>query len=202
MTQPGDGERGHWRIGGFTNLRIYEFTNLRIYEFENTVDCVILRTSSCRRSSETSYVPSTPSQFQKEFDGTRSATYLGMNPRAEELKRRTFEFALRIIRFCRILRRTWEGCELSDQLFRSGTRVGANYRAACRARSHPDFIVKIGHVVEEADESIYWLEVIRSGGIVVHPDLEPLIMEANELSAIFNQSQLTAKSNAKARHRK
>ena len=123
----------------------------------------------------------------------------GMNPRAEELKRRTFGFALRIVRFCRVLRTTWEGQELSDQLFRAGTRVGANYRAACRARSHPDFVLKIGHVVEEADESVYWLELIRTSEVTTHPDLEPLLVEASELSAIFNQSQLTAKANAAAR---
>jgi four helix bundle protein len=81
-----------------------------------------------------------------------------MNPKAEELKRRTFKFALAIITFCRSLRETWEGRELSDQLFRAGTRVGANYRAACRRLTHPDLVVKIGRVVEEADETCYWLE--------------------------------------------
>ena len=119
-----------------------------------------------------------------------------MNPKAEELKRRTFKFALAVIAFCRSLRETWEGRELSDQLFRAGTRVGANYRAACRARSHPDFVVKIGHVVEEADESCYWLEVIRASQIASAPDLERLLREAGELTAIFGQSQLTAKGNA------
>jgi four helix bundle protein len=119
-----------------------------------------------------------------------------MNPRAEELKRRTFRFALAIIAFCRTLRETWEGRELSDQLFRAGTRVGANYRAACRARSHADFIVKIGHVVEEADESCYWLEVIQAAAITADPALERLLRESGELTAIFSQSQLTAKTNA------
>lgn len=122
-----------------------------------------------------------------------------MNPRAEELKRRTFSFALRIIHFCRALRGNWEGRELSDQLFRAGTRVGANYRSSCRARSHPDFVSKIGYVVEEADESVYWLELIRAASISSDATLAPLIAEANELSAIFNQSQLTAKSNAVGR---
>jgi four helix bundle protein len=119
-----------------------------------------------------------------------------MNSKAEELKRRTFTFALRVIAFCRSLRETWEGRELSDQLFRAGTRVGANYRAACRARSHADFVVKIGHVVEEADESCYWLEVIRAAAMTTDPALERLLGEAGELTAIFSQSQLTAKSNA------
>ena len=121
-----------------------------------------------------------------------------MNPRAEELKRRTFKFALHVIAFCRPLRETWEGRELSDQLFRAGTRVGANYRAACRALSHADFVVKIGHVVEEADETCYWLEVIRAAGIASDVTLDRLLGEAGQLTAIVSQSQLTAKANASA----
>jgi four helix bundle protein len=88
-----------------------------------------------------------------------------MNPRAEALKRRSFRFGLRIVTFCRTLRDTWEGREFSDQSFRRGTRVGANYRAACRARSHADFTAKMGYVVEDADESIYWLEMIEAAGL-------------------------------------
>jgi len=122
-----------------------------------------------------------------------------MNPRAEELKQRTFTFGLRMIRFCRTLRGTWEGRELSDQVFRAGTRVGANYRSACRARSHADFIAKIGFVVEEADESIYWLELIAAAGISSGAELEWLLEESRQLSRVFNQSQLTAKTNASAR---
>ena len=125
-----------------------------------------------------------------------------MNPRAEELKKRSFAFGLRIVRFCRTLRDTWEGREFSDQLFRSGTRVGANYRAACRARSHADFTAKMGYVVEEADESIYWLEMIEAAGIGTGVELKSLLAESNELSRIFNQSQLTAKTNAAARQRR
>jgi four helix bundle protein len=119
-----------------------------------------------------------------------------MNPKAEELKRRTFKFALDIIAFCRTLRETWEGRELSDQLFRAGTRVGANYRAACRGLSHRDFVVKIGRVVEEADETCYWLELIQTAQITSNPALGHLRGEAGELTAIFSQSQLTAKANA------
>ena len=122
-----------------------------------------------------------------------------MNPRAEDLKRRTFAFGIAVVRFCRSLRTTWEGRELSDQLFRSGTRVGANYRSACRARSHADFIAKLGFVVEEADEAVYWLDMITAAGISSGDDLGALLAEANELSRIFNQSQITAKANAQAR---
>jgi four helix bundle protein len=130
--------------------------------------------------------------------GTAFALDNVMNRKAEELKQRTFTFGLRVITFCRLLRETWEGRELSDQLFRAGTRVGANYRAACRARSHADFVVKIGHVVEEADESVYWLEIIQATGISTHTSLAALLAEAGELTAIFSQSQLTAKANAGA----
>jgi len=122
-----------------------------------------------------------------------------VNPRAEELKRRTFNFALDVIRLCRTLRETWEGRELSDQMIRSGTRVGANYRSACRALSPADFIVKISRVVEEADESVYWLELIQAAAIIPKTTLDPLLVEAIELWRIFNQSQLTAKANEAAR---
>jgi four helix bundle protein len=120
-----------------------------------------------------------------------------MNQEAERLKARTFTFALAVIEFCRRLRVNWEGRELSDQLFRSGTRVGANYRAACRGRSHKDFTFKIGHVVEEADETVYWLELIEASRIAPVPDLPELLDEARQLSRIFNQTQLTAKRNAR-----
>ena len=122
-----------------------------------------------------------------------------MNPHAEALKKRTFGFALRVVYFCRALRKTWEGGEFADQIFRAGTRVGANYRAACRGRSHDDFVAKLGHVVEEADESVYWLELITAAKTCHDPDLPSLLTEANELLAIFNQSQLTARTNQAAR---
>src|SRR5215216_7772507 len=122
-----------------------------------------------------------------------------MNPHAEALKKRTFDFALRVVYFCRALRKTWEGGEFADQIFRAGTRVGANYRAACRGRSHDDFVAKLGHVVEEADESVYWLELISAAKTCTDPDLPRLLAEANELLAIFNQSQLTARMNQAAR---
>ena len=76
------------------------------------------------------------------------------------MRRRTEEFAKRAINACRQLPNTREGRLIGDQLFRSGTSVGANYRAACRARSKADFISKLGIVLEEADESLYWLEIL------------------------------------------
>jgi four helix bundle protein len=120
-----------------------------------------------------------------------------MSDIAEMLKKRSFAFALRTIQFCRTLRQTWEGRELSDQLFRAAARTGANYRAACRARSRRDFINKLGHAVEEADESAYWLDLIVAAQIVQQPEAQDLRQEASELSAIFSQSQITAKDNEK-----
>src|SRR5215510_7451018 len=129
------------------------FTNLRIYQFENVHKCGNRR---CR----------IPVMLANETTRHRGCTSRWVNPRAEALKARTSDFALQIIRFCKVLRKTWEGAELSDQLFGAGTRVGANYRAACRGRSRADFILKLGHVVEEAEESCYWLEPIKAAAIV------------------------------------
>jgi four helix bundle protein len=81
-------------------------------------------------------------------------------------------------------------------LFRAGTRVGANYHAACRARSHADFVNKLGILVEEADESVYRLKLINAANLVPEKIVVSLLQEARELWAIFNQSQLTAKSNS------
>ena len=118
-----------------------------------------------------------------------------MNPHAEALKQRTFKFALQVVHFCRELRKTWEGDEFADQLFRSGTRVGANYRSACRGRSHDDFVAKLGHAVEEADETVYWLEMIAAARTLDSPTLHSLLAEATQLWAILNQSQVTARAN-------
>src|SRR5687767_748866 len=121
--------------------------------------------------------------FRVISHGITSARRYTMNPRAEALKRRTFVFGLRVVRFCRTIRSTWEGREFSDQLFRSGTRVGANYRSACRARSHRDFVAKLGYVVEETDETLYWLEMIEAAEICRGDELTSLVQEATELWA-------------------
>ena len=112
---------------------------------------------------------------------------------AEILKARTKEFAKRIIRMCRSLPNTREGWRIGDQIFRSGTSVGANYRAACRGRSKAEFIAKLGIVLEEADETLYWLELIVETEIMKLPVLEPLMKECRELVAIFIASMNTAK---------
>ena len=110
-----------------------------------------------------------------------------------ELKKRTKEFAKSVINLCRQLPNTREGRLIGDQLFRSGTSVGANYRAACRGRSKPDFTSKMGIVLEEADETLYWLEILGETGVVKAELLVALTREAGELVAIFAASVKTAR---------
>src|SRR3972149_4628840 len=98
-----------------------------------------------------------------------------MNP--EELKARTRQFALRVIHLAESMPRAKTADVLSRQLLRSATSVGANYRAACRARSRADFISKIAIAEEEADESLYWLELISDSGLVKADRLAGLIKE-------------------------
>jgi len=106
---------------------------------------------------------------------------------------RTKEFAKEILLLCRQLPSTREGRLSGVQLFRSGTSVGANYRAACRARSKADFISKLGIVLEEADEILYWLEILIETKFLEAPLLNEIMAEANELIAIFVASFNTAK---------
>lgn len=114
----------------------------------------------------------------------------------EILKERTKQFALRIIKLFRALPKTEEAKIIGKQILRSGTSVGANYRAVCRARSNAEFIAKLGIVVEEADETVFWMELLTESEIVNINKLENLMKEANELLAIFAASQITAKSNS------
>ena len=111
----------------------------------------------------------------------------------EELRNRTKRFALRIIRLFWHLPRATEAQVLGKQLLRSGTSIGANYRAAGRARSKAEFISKMGIVVEEADETVFWIECLIESGIVKPDLLADLLSEANELIAIFAASQRTAR---------
>jgi four helix bundle protein len=111
----------------------------------------------------------------------------------EDLRRRTKEFALRIIKLFRALPKTEEARILGRQVLRSGTAVAANYRSACRARSRADFISKIGITVEEADETAFWLELIVDAGTIKRSKLESLLTEANELVRIFQATRTTAR---------
>jgi four helix bundle protein len=113
----------------------------------------------------------------------------------DELKRRTKTFALDVIKFVESLPKGKITEIIGRQLLRSGTSVGANYRAACRARSSADFIAKMGVVEEEADESIYWLELLVESGIVSYDRVVSLRKEADELLAITVSSIRTAKRN-------
>ncbi len=116
-----------------------------------------------------------------------------MQSKPEELKQRTKQFALRIIRLYRSLPKSTEAQVIGKQALRSGTSVAANYRAVCRARSRPEFIAKMGVVVEEADETVFWLELLVEAAIVSKDKLNDLLSEANELLAIFAASHRTAK---------
>lgn len=113
---------------------------------------------------------------------------------AEELKKRTKQFAIRIVKLFRSLPRSEEARVIGRQVLRSGTSVAANYRAVCRARSKAEFIAKVGVVVEEADETVLWLELLIDTGIVSEKQLSGLLAEANELLAIFAASQRTART--------
>ena len=112
--------------------------------------------------------------------------------RPEELRKRTKEFALRTIRLFRALPKTEEARIIGRQVLKSGTSVAANYRATCRARSKAEFVAKIGQVIEEADETAFWLELLIEAQIVPEDRVQNLLSEANELVAIFVASRKTA----------
>jgi four helix bundle protein len=117
---------------------------------------------------------------------------------ADELKRRTKQFALRIIRLVAALPKTIECRAIANQFARSGTSVAANYRAACRARSRSEFVAKMGVVLEEADETQLWLELIIEAKLLPLKRVEPLLEEASELVAIFVASRKSASSNLRS----
>jgi four helix bundle protein len=111
----------------------------------------------------------------------------------DDLKKRTKKFALDIIKLVETSPNDRAGKILGGQLLRAATSVGANYRSACRARSNPDFISKMGIVEEEADETGYWLDLIVSAGKLSRESAALLIAEANELMAITVSSINTAR---------
>jgi four helix bundle protein len=117
---------------------------------------------------------------------------------ADELKARTKQFALRLLKLVAALPKNIEGRAIANQLVRCGTSVAANYRAACRARSRAEFIAKVGVVLEEADETQLWLELIIEGKLLPSKRVQPLLTEANELVAIFVTSRKSASANLKS----
>lgn len=112
---------------------------------------------------------------------------------ADELKKRTKAFALRIIKLVESLPKTRTASVLGTQLLKAGTSVAANYRAACRARSKPEFIAKMGVVEEEADESICWLELLTESGLLKNTETDELVDEADQILAMVVSSINTAK---------
>ncbi len=122
-----------------------------------------------------------------------------MGTQADDLKKRTFQFAVAITKLVRELPTTLEGRRIGGQLFDAGTSVAANYRAACKARSHAEFVAKIGIVLEEADESAFWLELLVATAIVPEAAVTSHRVEASELTAIFTASHKTASAHKRLR---
>jgi four helix bundle protein len=116
---------------------------------------------------------------------------MDMSP--EVFKKRTKTFALRIIKVAEQLPKGTAGSVIGRQLLRCGTSVGANYRAACRARSHADFVSKLGIVEEECDESLYWMELLIESGAMKPKRLSMLMKEAGEILGMVVQSINTAR---------
>jgi four helix bundle protein len=126
--------------------------------------------------------------------GSKYEARVAMNPEKHDaLRTRTKAFALRIIRMSQTLPRSREANVILQQVLRSATGMAANYRAAGRSRSKAEFIAKIGVVVEEADETVFWLEMLMESGIVRASKLTNLLTEATQLLAIFTASRKTAR---------
>ena len=114
----------------------------------------------------------------------------------DEMKRRTAAFALMVIRFVEQLPKTRTADVLGRQLLRCGTSVGSNYRAACRARSRAEFLSKLGIVEEEADETLYWLEMLVQSGSATQEVAAPLLDEADQILAIIVATIVSTRQNA------
>ena len=111
---------------------------------------------------------------------------------ADELKKRTKQFSLRILKLVAALPKTVQGKAIGGQLVRAGTSVGANYRSACRGRSRAEVVAKLGVIEEEADDSAFWMELIIEDGLLKRRLVEPLLNEANELAKIMARSRISA----------
>jgi four helix bundle protein len=115
--------------------------------------------------------------------------------RTADLKARTKQFALRVMKLVDAMPRTIQGRAIANQIIRSATSVAANYRAACRARSRAEFIAKLGVVEEEADETAFWLQLIIDSALLTEARIHPLLTEAGELVAIMAASRKSAVGN-------
>lgn len=109
-----------------------------------------------------------------------------------QMKNRTKQFALRILKMADALPTSRSGNAIANQLVRSGTSVAANYRALCRSKSRADFINKTSIVEEEADEAGFWLELIVDAGLLAQTRVKPLLVEAGEITAMLVASRKTA----------
>jgi four helix bundle protein len=119
----------------------------------------------------------------------------------QELQDRTRQFALRALKLADALPHSAAGRAISSQLVRAATSVGANYRSACRVRSRAEFAAKLGIALEEADESLYWLELVRDSKLVPENKLSLLLKEADELTAILASGRKSAVNTSNIKHR-
>jgi four helix bundle protein len=124
-----------------------------------------------------------------------SATADAMSTVAEDLRQRTFNYALRVLGFCRRLPETLEGREIAKQLIRAGMGTSSNYWSACRGRSTDEFVARLGVAEDEAAESVMWLMLTIRGGIREDADAKTLLQEGREITAILSTSHKTAKEN-------
>ena len=120
---------------------------------------------------------------------------------AQQLRDRAASFASDVVIFCRQLRTKPEAWNIANQLSGSATATSANYRSVCRARSKREFISKLSVAVEEADETVGWLELVVRAGVWPEPEVDPLLTEARELAAILTASRRTAEKNDPSRRR-
>jgi four helix bundle protein len=116
----------------------------------------------------------------------------------KELKDRAKAFAIRVIKMSDGLPRTRSANVIASQILRSATSMAANYRAVGRARSKAEFVAKLGVVVEEADETVFWLELLTDSGIVSPNKMREILNEANQLMLIFSASRRTARDGGQA----
>ena len=113
----------------------------------------------------------------------------------QDLQNRTKDFALRVMKLASFLEKDSLGKLIGRQIFRSATSVAAYYRAACKAKSVRDFVAKLGIVIEEADETCFWIELLNDSTIVTNNKLESLLQESKEITAIMVSSRNSAIKN-------
>ena len=116
----------------------------------------------------------------------------------KDLQERAKFFAIRIIKLAQFLEKNSITKMVGRQIFRSGTSVAANYRATCRAKSVKDFVAKLGIVIEEADETLFWLELLVESGLIESKQVTNLLKEANEITAIMVSSKNSTLKNQRA----